>query len=83
MTLFSFAGKNPVFVDPTYDVKTAAKRILWGRFSNAGQVRTRPVPDAVHSLDHALCIIQICLAPEYVLVPADFQDTLVATMKEV
>ncbi|OJT05217.1 Aldehyde dehydrogenase, dimeric NADP-preferring, partial [Trametes pubescens] len=62
VTLCSFAGKNPVFVDPTYDVKTAAKRILWGRFSNAGQ---------------------ICLAPEYVLVPKEFQDTLVSAMKEV
>ncbi|EIW52056.1 NAD-aldehyde dehydrogenase [Trametes versicolor FP-101664 SS1] len=56
------AGKNPVVVDPKCDLKVAARRILWGRFSNAGQ---------------------ICLAPEYVLVPERFQDELVEAMKEV
>ncbi|KAI0760874.1 NAD-aldehyde dehydrogenase [Trametes elegans] len=54
--------KNPVVVDPTCDVHLAARRILWGRFSNAGQ---------------------ICLAPEYVLVPESFQDTLIDAMKDV
>ncbi|KAI0708464.1 NAD-dependent aldehyde dehydrogenase [Earliella scabrosa] len=55
-------GKNPVVIDPRYDVKLAARRILWGRFLNAGQV---------------------CVCPEYVLVPRDFQDTLVEAMKEI
>ncbi|KAI0767700.1 NAD-dependent aldehyde dehydrogenase [Fomes fomentarius] len=54
--------KNPVVVDPRFDVKLAARRILWGRFLNAGQV---------------------CVCPEYVLVPKDFQDTLVEAMKEI
>ena len=54
-------GKNPVVVDPRVDVGLAARRLLWGRFTNAGQ---------------------ICLAPEYVLVPAHFQDTLVDALKE-
>ncbi|KAI1792163.1 aldehyde dehydrogenase [Ganoderma leucocontextum] len=54
-------GKNPVVVDPRFDVGLAARRILWGRFSNAGQ---------------------ICLAPEYVLVPAHFQDAFVDALKE-
>ncbi|KAI9067689.1 NAD-aldehyde dehydrogenase [Trametes sanguinea] len=54
-------GKNPAVVDPKVDVKMAARRLLWGRFSNAGQ---------------------ICLCPEYVLVPAEFQDTLVEAFKE-
>ncbi len=54
-------GKNPVVVDPRVDLALAAHRILWGRFSNAGQ---------------------ICLAPEYVLVPAHFQDALVDALKE-
>ncbi|KAI0365384.1 NAD-aldehyde dehydrogenase [Pilatotrama ljubarskyi] len=54
-------GKNPVVLDPKCDLKLAARRILWGRFSNAGQV---------------------CLAPEYVLVPRTFKDTLVEAMKE-
>ena len=54
-------GKNPVVVDPRVDVKLTARRLLWGRFSNAGQ---------------------ICLSPEYVLVPAHFQDKLVEALKE-
>ncbi|KAJ8488349.1 hypothetical protein ONZ51_g3592 [Trametes cubensis] len=54
-------GKNPVVLDPKVDIKMAAKRILWGRFSNSGQ---------------------ICVCPEYVLVPAHFQDTFVDAIKE-
>ncbi|KAH9903156.1 NAD-aldehyde dehydrogenase [Cubamyces lactineus] len=55
-------GKNPVVVDPKCDLQTAARRILWGRVSNAGQ---------------------ICLAPEYVLVPEHFQDKFVDALQEV
>ncbi|KAI5120924.1 hypothetical protein M0805_002904 [Coniferiporia weirii] len=55
-------GKNPVFVDASCDFKLAAKRIAWGRFSNAGQT---------------------CTAPDYILVPAEIQDKLVAAFKEV
>ena len=55
-------GKNPVVIDPKGDLKLAAKRVLWGRFLNAGQV---------------------CLCPEYVLVPESVQDTLIEHMKEV
>jgi aldehyde dehydrogenase (NAD+)/aldehyde dehydrogenase (NAD(P)+) len=58
----SHSGKSPVIIDPHCDIKTAARRILWGKFANAGQT---------------------CLAPDYVLVPKDFQDTLVETFKEV
>ncbi|KAI0709751.1 NAD-dependent aldehyde dehydrogenase [Earliella scabrosa] len=54
-------GKNPVVVDPKADATLTAKRVLWGRFSNAGQV---------------------CTAPEYVLVPRDFKETLVSALKE-
>ena len=49
-------GKNPVFVDSTADLALAARRILWGRCVNSGQ---------------------ICLAPDYVLVQRDVQDSLV------
>ncbi|KAI0749981.1 aldehyde dehydrogenase [Daedaleopsis nitida] len=53
-------GQNPVVVDPKVDVNMTARRVLWGRFGNAGQV---------------------CTAPEYILVPRDFQETLVAALK--
>ncbi|KAH9903141.1 NAD-dependent aldehyde dehydrogenase [Cubamyces lactineus] len=61
-TTMELGGKNPVVIDPKCDVNLAARRILWGRFSNAGQ---------------------ICMSPEYVLVPRGFQETLVNAMKEV
>ena len=56
------AGKNPVFIDPKTDLKLAAKRILWGRCLNSGQV---------------------CLCPEYVLVPEEVQEKLIEYLKEV
>ena len=34
-------GKSPVIIDPKYDLKTAAKRILVGKTTNAGQVRAQ------------------------------------------
>lgn len=34
-------GKSPVLVDSAYDMDLAAKRILWGKCNNAGQVRPR------------------------------------------
>ncbi|KAI0727112.1 aldehyde dehydrogenase [Fomitopsis betulina] len=54
-------GKNPVVVDPGCNLKIAAKRIMWGKLSNGGQ---------------------ICLCPDYILVPAYFQDALVEALKE-
>ncbi|KAH9916496.1 aldehyde dehydrogenase [Amylocystis lapponica] len=35
-------GKSPVVIDPKCDLKTAARRILWGAFSNAGQICATP-----------------------------------------
>jgi aldehyde dehydrogenase (NAD+) len=52
-------GKSPVIVDPKYpDLDVAAKRILWGKYCNAGQVRLlfSYYPD-VHFF------AQICVAP--------------------
>jgi acyl-CoA reductase-like NAD-dependent aldehyde dehydrogenase len=35
-------GKSPVVIDPnTTDLKIAAKRVLWGKCLNAGQVRAQ------------------------------------------
>jgi len=31
-------GKNPVFLDSTADIELAARRILWGRCANSGQI---------------------------------------------
>lgn len=35
-------GKSPAFVDEGADLETAARRIVWGRFTNAGQTCVAP-----------------------------------------
>jgi aldehyde dehydrogenase (NAD+) len=35
-------GKSPCFVDATTDLKVAARRIVWGKFFNAGQTCVAP-----------------------------------------
>lgn len=41
-------GKSPTFVDYSADLKQAAKRIVWGKFSNAGQTCIAPDYVLVH-----------------------------------
>ena len=60
-------GKNSVVVDPNCDLKTAARRILWGRFSNAGQVRGRLLTHRARAyspwfrtLPLDLCVPRVC-----------------------
>ncbi|XP_023953561.2 aldehyde dehydrogenase, dimeric NADP-preferring isoform X2 [Bicyclus anynana] len=40
-------GKSPVFIDNTTDIEITAKRVLWGKFINAGQTCIAP--------DYVLC----------------------------
>ncbi|EIM88943.1 NAD-aldehyde dehydrogenase [Stereum hirsutum FP-91666 SS1] len=35
-------GKSPVFIDPNTDLKLAAKRVIWGKVTNAGQTCVAP-----------------------------------------
>ena len=35
-------GKSPVIVDPSCDLKTTCRRILWGKTANAGQTCVAP-----------------------------------------
>lgn len=42
-------GKNPCIVTPGADLKTAARRIVWGKFFNAGQSCAAPDHLLVHS----------------------------------
>ena len=41
-------GKSPTIVDQTADVEIAAKRIMWGKFLNAGQICIAPDYVFVH-----------------------------------
>lgn len=40
--ILELGGKNPCFVDSSCDLNTAAKRIAWGKWSNAGQACVAP-----------------------------------------
>ena len=40
--LYQLGGKSPVVIDPKCDLKTAAKRIMWGKCMNAGQICVAP-----------------------------------------
>ena len=44
-------GKSPVYLDNTVDLPTAARRILWGKFVNAGQTCIAP--------DYILCTKEV------------------------
>ena len=41
-TTLELGGKSPAIVDSTADLKVAAKRIVWGKFINAGQTCVAP-----------------------------------------
>ena len=76
-------GKSPVIIDPKYDLKTAAKRILVGKTTNAGQVCTRPrdlFRNRIRAND--VYTTQICIAPDYVLIHKDKQEELVKAIKD-
>ena len=52
-------GKNPVLIDASADITDAARKIAWGRLSNAGQVCVAPDYALVHHtvLDQFLATI--------------------------
>lgn len=41
-TVLELGGKSPVFVDAGMDLETVARRIVWGKFTNAGQTCVAP-----------------------------------------
>ncbi len=55
-------GKSPTFIDDGVDLKAAAKRIVWGKFLNAGQTCVAP--------DYLLATKQVAAALEPHLVAA-------------
>jgi len=48
-TLLELGGKSPCLILPDVDVQIAAKRIVWGKFLNAGQTCIAPDYLLVHS----------------------------------
>lgn len=57
--LLELGGKSPAIVCEASDIKWAAKRIIWGKLLNAGQV---------------------CIAPDYCLVPEGLKPALIKEM---
>ncbi|XP_028134570.2 aldehyde dehydrogenase, dimeric NADP-preferring isoform X2 [Diabrotica virgifera virgifera] len=50
-TTLELGGKNPVYVDKSANLKATAKRILWGKFQNCGQICISP--------DYILCTPEV------------------------
>ncbi len=50
----TLGGKSPCYVDASTDLAVAARRIVWGRFINAGQTRVAP--------DYILAAPDVCEA---------------------
>lgn len=55
-------GKSPVIIDETANLKDAAKKIAWGRFSNNGQTCIAPDYILIHNDMHEAFLKQIELA---------------------
>ncbi|WP_283591430.1 aldehyde dehydrogenase [Clostridium butanoliproducens] len=55
-TTLELGGKSPCIVDNDVDIKTTAKRIVWGKFLNAGQTCVAPDYVYVHKDVKALLI---------------------------
>lgn len=47
-TTLELGGKNPCIIDETANIKLAAKRIVWGKFLNAGQTCIAPDYIIIH-----------------------------------
>lgn len=72
-------GKSPVIVDTDADFQLTARRVLWGKSMNAGQVCQR-IPPGIF-VSNPSFRFQTCTAPDYVLVPKHVQAKLVDAMK--
>jgi len=48
-TTLELGGKNPCIIDETANIKLTAKRIVWGKFLNAGQTCIAPDFILIHS----------------------------------
>lgn len=57
--ILELGGKSPVIVDQTANLEVAAKRILWGKFVNAGQTCIAPDYVFVHESVKASFIRQV------------------------
>lgn len=74
-------GKSPVVVDTDCDVEIAAKRVLYGKSQNSGQVSRCQIANAFTSY-HAVLFRQLCVIPDYVLVPRSIYPAFLQSLKK-
>ena len=76
-------GQSPVFVDAanisSLELEVAARRILWGKQYNCGQVRP---PDSNMNCNSPRHYLQVCIAPNHVFVEEQYQSALVESLKK-
>lgn len=69
-------GKSPAIIDRDADIQTAAKRLVWGKFTNAGQTCVAPdylfVHEAVH--DELLAAMSATITEFYGVDPSQSAD---------
>lgn len=74
--ILEMGGKSPCIVDKTADLKRAAKRIAWGKFSNAGQTCVAPDHLLVHESVYHKFMLELtdAVAGLYGNVPLESSD---------
>ena len=75
-TTLELGGKSPCIVDQTADIAITAKRIVWGKFFNAGQTCVAPDYLLVHSAvkDRLFAEMTKCIKEFYGENPIDSPD---------
>ena len=63
--LILLLGKSPVIIDPKCDLELAARRVLWGKIANAGQVSNDGKQSLVYGLTTlaGMCGAGLCARP--------------------
>lgn len=57
--ILELGGKSPCIVDETANIKLAARRIVWGKFVNAGQTCVAPDYILVHSSIKTIFLLEL------------------------
>lgn len=71
-----------MIIDPDLEkIDVAAKRILWAKSVNCGQSRFSLLEAPVSDIDD-FCPSQVCIAPDYVVVPEKSQAALISALQK-
>jgi len=75
-TTLELGGKNPCIIDHSANIKLSAKRIVWGKFLNAGQTCIAPDYIIIHNTvkQHFIDALKIEIENSYSQRPQDSED---------